>query len=496
MKRKAAWIVVALVLVIVLVGVRMFRVRMLQSTPKMPEVPTPVVVTLAHLGRVSTSIVQQGVVSSETESAVAPQVMARCLGMYKHEGDFVKEGDVLARLDDQELQSAHAAQMSETQGAKETALSQSAEVDRAREDLQARLADVKSGEAAVQAQLAEVSAAKESIASQEAEVDRAGANLSAAEVAAGAQAARTARDKTLFENKAISQEQWESSQTALAQSNATVSALKHQIVSLNKAVDAAKEKVTALQSGVEAARQHVQSLKKTAADTRQRIVSQQRVVAASNKKADAMASYAQVGRTRLGYTVIRAPYDAVVTARLAEPGNLLVPGQPVYRILKPGSVKVTVSVAQEDLGALHPGTSAILSSKTGQTHASVRRVYPALNGARLGTVEIDLPRAPLGLKSGSTLEVSLQTESGRGMVVPSASLFQSSKGGFVFVVRNGTLHTEPVDIDVHGQTESTIRGNVSTGDQVVVAQTAELMSMHDGQRVVIASGEGDGHATR
>jgi len=495
-KRRMAWVVPALVLILALAAVRAHHMKMLQATPKIAETATPVVVANARLGRVSTSIVQQGVVASETESAVAPQVMARCLKMYKHEGDCVKAGEVLAQLDDQELASAHAAQVSEAQGATESALSQSAEVDRAREDLQARLADVKSAEAAVQAQLAEVSAAKESIAAQEAEVDRAQANLGAAQVAADTQASRTARDKILFDNKAISLEQWESSQNAQAQANAAVSALKHQIVSLSKAVDAAKQKLAALQSGVEAGRQHVHSLEKTAADAQHRIISQQRTVSAARQKADAMADYARVGQARLGYTVIRAPYDAVVTARMAEPGDLLVPGQPIYKLLKPGSVKITVGVAQEDLKALHAGTTAILSTGDDQMQARVSRVYPSLNGTHLGTVEIDLPHAPLGLKSGSTLEVSLQTESGRGLVIPSSSILQSSKGDFVFVAKNGILHTEPVDIDVRGETESSIRGSVNVGDQVVVAQSAELMSMHDGQRVVISSEKGDGYAIR
>ncbi|MHB1462683.1 MAG: efflux RND transporter periplasmic adaptor subunit [Armatimonadota bacterium] len=495
-KSNRAWIIPVVVLILVLVGVRILRVKMLQATPKISEVPTPVVVTPAYIGQVSTVIVQQGIVSSETESAVAPQVMARCVGMYKHEGDVVKAGEIIARLDDQELQSNHAAQISEMQGANETALSQSVEVDRAREDAQARMADVSSAESSVQAQLAEVSAAKEAVAAQEAEVERARANLNAAEVAASTQAARTSRDKTLFDNKAISQEQWESSQTTLAQAKAVASALTHQIVSLGKAVDAAKDKVVALQSVVESGRQHVQSLKNTAANSQQRITSQRRTVEAARRKVEAMANYARVGQTRLGYTVIRAPYDAVITSRLAEPGDLLVPGQPIYRVLKPGSVKIIVNVAQDNLKALRPGSVALLSTNAGQMRATVNRVYPALNGAHLGTVEIVLPRAPFGLKSGSSLEVSLETKSGKGLVVPTASVLQSSTGSYVYLVRNGTIHTEQVNIDVQGEAESTIRGHVQAGDQAIIAQPAELMSMHDGQQVVVTSGKGDSHAIR
>jgi len=518
------WVLIAVALVVGLAKVRAQRVHQLQTTPLVQPAVTPVRVATARQGHVATAIDEQATLVSETESAVAPQVLARCLAVYKHEGDSVRAGEVLARLDDQELQDAEAAQRAEAASAFEAAAAQMTEVDRAREDLAARKADMSAAEASVAAQQADVAAARQAlaaqqadvegarqaVAAQQAEIDRVRENLSAAEAVAATQAARTARDKILYENKAISQEDWEASQTAAEQANASVAALKRQIealtrtkaaaeqrvASLTKAVAAAENHIASLQQGVEAARQRVASLQAATVNAKQRIVAQQRTAAAARHKVKALESTAAMGRTRLGYTVIRAPYDAVVTARLAEPGDLLAPGQPIYRILKPGSVKVMVNVPQESLLLVHTGTPARLSAHGQTLKATVSRIYPALSGGRLGTVEIDLQRAPFGLKSGSTLEVSLQTQSADGLVVPSASLLDSDRGSFVFVLKDDLLKSAPVKVLARNAEAAVVSGGLRVGDKVVVAQTSELMALHDGQKVVATGQEGHSDALR
>jgi len=465
--RTLVLVVCALVLVIVLVKVRAARVRQLQASPKLQSVPTPVRVASVHLGQVLTSIDETGILLAETESAIAPQVMARCIDVSKREGDAVRAGEVIARLDDQELQNAQAAQTAEMLSGREAAEAQRAEVARAREDLAAREASVSEAEAAA--------------AAQRADVERARENLAAAQAQAATQGSRTARDKILYENKAISLEQWEASQTTAKQTDAAVAVLQRQIDALSKAVDAANHRIA--------------SLKATAAGAQQQIVAQTRTAGAAQQKAEALASTAAMGRTRLGYTVIRAPYHAVVTARLAEPGDLLAPGQPIYRILKPGSVKVRVNVPQESLSFLRVSAPARLTGHGQEMRATISRVYPALSGGRLGTVEIDLSRPPFGLKSGSTLEVALQTQSATGLVVPIAALFDSDRGSFVYVVQQSALRLAPVRVMVRGDTEAVISGPLHTGDHVVIGQSSELMSLHDGQQVA-PSGERDGHEIR
>lgn len=509
--RTTLWILAGIIVIIGLARVRMMRLRQLQEAPRLKEAALAVRTAPVRRGRVSVTITEQGVLVAETESAVAPQVMARCIEVTKHEGDYVRAGEVIARLDDQELRDIVNTQASEMLSGRESATAQFAEVARAKEDVAARSADVEAARAAAAAAQAEVDGARQSlaaqtadmqgaqqaVAAQQADVDRVRENLAAAEAAAATQRSKTARDRILYENRAISQEQWEASQTALVQSDQAVAALKRQIEALNRAVEASKMRVVSLQRGMDAtrqriasltsnaaaARQKVLSLSATLADARQRLQAQRHIAQAAERKAQALAGNVSVVRTRLGYTLIRAPYDAIITARLAEPGNLVVPGQPIYRILKPGSVKVVVNLPQEDLPLVRVGTPAVLSTPAGSLRANVSRVYPSLSNARLGVAEIMLARAPFGLKSGSTLQVALQTVSAAGLVVPLQAVLDGARGSQVFRVENGVVRGIPVDVEARGTREAVVKGSLKEGDLLVVGAPSELMVLTDGRNV-------------
>ncbi len=483
-------VIVLILIVVALVRLRSIRVKEYQQAPKIVERPTPVQVAFLTYGMVDTTINEQGTIMAETESVVGPQIMARCLEVYKHEGDFVHAGEIIAKLDNQELRNNYDAQVSQMESAREVVAAQQAEISRAQEDMSAKISDVESAKAALDAQKSEVNAAIQAEASQQATVDQVKATLAGAISAESTQKARTARDKILYEGKAISLDQWQASQTAEAQAEATVAALKQQIKALQNAVNAAQEKVISLQNGVQSGIKHIQSLQKMVSDAKQRVVAQQKVTASAKQNLNALASFAAAGQTRLNYAVIRAPYDAYITARLAEPGDLMMPGQPIYRILKPGSVKVIVNVPQESMPLVHTGSLATLSLHQGILNARISRIYPAMTQNALGTVEIDLPKAPGGLKSGSTIDVALQIQSKRGIVAPTSSLLDSNRGSFVYEVNGSQLHCIQVSVDLRGDANSIVRGNVQAGDKVVVAQPSELMMLHEGQTVSVMSATG------
>jgi hypothetical protein len=86
--------------------------------------------------------------------------------------------------------------------------------------------------------------------------------------------------------------------------------------------------------------------------------------------------------------------------------------------------------------------------------------------------------------------VALQVQSRRGLVVPLASLLESNRGQFVYVVEGGVVRCQPVQVEVRGREEAAVSGAVQPGNQVVVAQSSELMTIHDGQKVQPITGGG------
>ncbi len=256
-------------------------------------------------------------------------------------------------------------------------------------------------------------------------VSQAEANVEAARVAQEAQVAATGRDKTLFEAEAISQEQWERSQAAAA-----------------------------------------------AAEARLR-VAQERL---------------RQARTHLGYSVLRSPFEGVVSARLADPGDLAVLGHPLLKVVRQRAVRVRAKLPPDLTMAVEPGTPVDLTLPGEQLRASVSRVFPAMQGSHLGTIEIDVAEPPLGFVAGATVGVDLHLEGGEGLLVPLDALLEGDNGAHVFKLvdkDDGSHAIEVVDVIVTTRSldEAIVQGDLRNGDEVVVARPSRLMSLSEGMVV-------------
>ncbi len=367
-----------LLLALGMAGIRYLRVREKDSAPLLP--PAPVSVRLAAVGRGTVTETRHflGEILGAEEAKIAPRVMARVLDVRVREGDRVRRGDLLVRLDDREL------------------------VD------------------AVAAAEAAVAAAREGVA--------------AAETAWQAQKDATARDRVLYENDALAREQW----------------------------DRSRARERAARAALEAARG--------------------RLVAAEKNLARA--------RTRLGYTRITAPFDGLVSGRLADPGDLAVPGRPLVGLVREGGVRVRVGVPETLLPRLGPGTPATIQAAAdgaGPIRASVSRVFPAVGPDRLGRVEIDVPSPVQGMVPGGSCGVDLVIATADGRVVPTEALLEGTSGTFVVTVAEGKAH--PVEVRVVARDEARVvvepvrDESLREGTPVVVGRPSRLMLLAEGTPV-------------
>ena len=205
-------------------------------------------------------------------------------------------------------------------------------------------------------------------------------------------------------------------------------------------------------------------------------------------------------RVQLGYAEIRAPQDAVVAARLVEVGDTVGPGKPVYQLTAGRGAVVSASLPADQVMQVKPGDTLELRQGTASMKLPIIRVAPAVNAAGLGTVEADAPAAPFGLPSGSTVAATVFTSaSGEALTVPVAALVGSGPDTHVFVFTPGAkpgepgrLRRVPVEVLQEGSTRAAVRGELTAGALVAVAQTAVLAQLRDGDPAVTATGIGSG----
>lgn len=255
---------------------------------------------------------------------------------------------------------------------------------------------------------------------QQSAVDAARDGQAAARIAAEAQRDATARDKILYNAKAFSQEQWDRSRALAAAADAGL---------------AAAQKVL------------------------------------------------KVAETRLSYTELAAPVAGVVAKRLADPGDLAVPGKPVLEIVRQNDVRVRAKLPQEDIVLLQVGQPATLTAGDDQITAPVSRIFPSADGNHLVTFEVDLDTPPTSFVAGATVGMDIAFTAAEGLAVPVASLLESESGDWVFKVSNQKIQPVAVKVLSAGRESVAVSGDLSVGDLVVVARPSRLMMLSGGQVV-------------
>ncbi|MFJ2464404.1 efflux RND transporter periplasmic adaptor subunit [Pseudomonas sp. NPDC087615] len=210
--------------------------------------------------------------------------------------------------------------------------------------------------------------------------------------------------------------------------------------------------------------------------------------AADTAKAQLNAAEAQadVARNASGYAVLVADADGVVVETLAEPGQVVTPGQTVVRLARAGQREAIVylpetlrpaagSTAQAKLYGDNSGTVTAKLRLLSDSADRVTRTFEA-RYVLAGT----LANAPIGstvtlaIEEGSTPEPTLQ--------VPIAAVFDPGKGPGVWVISGSPAKVTWRPVQVLGLSDDSARvtGNLNVGEQIV-ALGAHLL--RDGEAV-------------
>ncbi|HOY69066.1 MAG TPA: HlyD family efflux transporter periplasmic adaptor subunit [Candidatus Ozemobacteraceae bacterium] len=340
------------------------RARMAAAKPPLPAVRTIEARSPAQ-GTVLRTIPAIATVESHASIRVPVQMAGRLVSLSHREGDRVKAGDELARIDPDEPS-----------------------VQKGAADAQV---------AAAGGQLESVKAALAALVSQREALQ---ANLAF-------QKAEEERDRALFEGGAISQSQWDASKNRRIDAESRLKAMDEQIRS------------SRAQQGTISAQQQ-----------------------AARKSAD-------LWKIRQDYSVLRAPVDGVITARLQEEGQFVMPGTPVYVLEDTRETRLRLQIPQNRSSELVPGQLVCLSDEefaflcpetetgTGSSSEATRfrldRIHPQVNEFRQVIAEAAVPSAAPALLVGRQLPARVVVRQMTGLTLEAGMLFPdlASPGAWV-----------------------------------------------------------------
>lgn len=191
-------------------------------------------------------------------------------------------------------------------------------------------------------------------------------------------------------------------------------------------------------------------------------------------------------KTTLSYCEIVSPFAGIVTSRLVDPGDEAAPGKTLVVIESAGAKMIAFDIPQSDLPAVEPGLKVTFKIGEQTRDASITRLYPSLNRARMVRAEVVLDdNQATGLTSGQYLTASVVFNRLSGVcLIPTDALIEgaSDKGTRVYVVKDGTLAVREVRVLGTASELAGVQG-LEPGEEVVVNSFLGWARLSDGLKV-------------
>jgi len=182
------------------------------------------------------------------------------------------------------------------------------------------------------------------------------------------------------------------------------------------------------------------------------------------------------------HTRIVAPLDGLVIERSAEVGTMVVPGSPIFRLVDPATVWVTMRVDESVLGQVGIGMPAEIRLRTGeQIPGKVARIAHQSDAAtRELDVDVAFDRPPARIAIDQEAQVTIHAGNSTGLTVPAGAILRlpDQRPG-VMVVRAGRAQLRPLATGASDGERVLVTQGLAAGDTVL----ADPRAAKPGQRV-------------
>ena len=192
----------------------------------------------------------------------------------------------------------------------------------------------------------------------------------------------------------------------------------------------------------------------------------------------------------VGLGTIESNIDAVVTARLAEPGNTVNTNDRLFTIEDHTLLVVRPALSEMDVAQLQKGQQLELvfdvfgeESYTG----TIRRIFPAADAiSRLFTVEVEIhqDKIPHIIRPGYLVRSHfILDDRSNTLTVPSEALLSENGENFLFLIEADKAFLTKVERGIERDGKVEILSGISKGDKVAAGN---ITALEDGSEVKVA----------
>ncbi len=188
----------------------------------------------------------------------------------------------------------------------------------------------------------------------------------------------------------------------------------------------------------------------------------------------------QISGNQASYGALSSEFPAIVTAVLAEAGQVVGAGQPVMRIARPEEKEVAIAIPESRLAEIRNAKDISVSlwaDPQRQLKGELRELAPAADPAtRTYAARISLLETSPELHLGMTARVSIADNSNAGVEIPLGALVDQGKGASVWVVNAGKVTPRKVKLGEFTESSAVISEGLQAGELVVIAGISRLVA--------------------
>lgn len=182
-------------------------------------------------------------------------------------------------------------------------------------------------------------------------------------------------------------------------------------------------------------------------------------------------------KVQKSFTTIRAPFSGRISAANVKVGNFVRPADtaPLAVINQMAPVYVTFAIPQRALAdlreAMAAGGSRVIATIPGHQRSEDGKVAMVENAVDsttgMITVRGIMNNENETLWPGILVNTRLVIRSEEAVTVPTAAVQRSQNGNYVFIMRDGKAHVQPVEVSRTFQGTSVVTSGLSGGEDVV-----------------------------
>jgi RND family efflux transporter MFP subunit len=201
---------------------------------------------------------------------------------------------------------------------------------------------------------------------------------------------------------------------------------------------------------------------------------------------DSVQAQVNIAETQLGYANLISDSSGTVTARRAEPGEVVGPGQPIIQLARQGGRDAVFDVPARIIETAPANAEVVVvlsSDPKVRATGRVREVAPQADPVtRTFKVRIGLNDPPAAMRLGSTVTGSVHLGAGSGIDIPASALTSANQRPAVWVLdpASNTVSLRNIEVLRYELARVAVAEGLQPGDIVV---TAGVQTLRPGQQV-------------